>query len=178
MPHEAAPRGSEQRRAALRLAFRFYLGEMSRHRRVALPGALLPAFGNICIYYLPPLIVAAMAQRLANGGADELGSVTPWVLLFAGALLLGEVFWRVGFHCLSRAEGRGIGDLYIRGMDELLAKDTAFFHDNFAGSLTKRVVSFASRFEEFFDTLTFSIVAEVIPLIFACFVLWQFDPML
>ena len=38
-------------------------------------------------------------------------------------------------------------------MDELFAKDAAFFHDNFAGSLTKRVLSFATRFEEFVDTL-------------------------
>ena len=41
------------------------------------------------------------------------------------------------------------------GMDELLAKDAAFFHDNFAGSLTKRVLSFASRFEDFADNLVF-----------------------
>ena len=31
-------------------------------------------------------------------------------------------------------------DLYVVGMKELLAKDAAFFHDNFAGSLTKRVL--------------------------------------
>ena len=45
-------------------------------------------------------------------------------------------------------------------MDELLAKDAAFFHDNFAGSLTKRVLSFASRFEDFIDKLAFNIVAQ------------------
>src|ERR1700749_1763331 len=63
-------------------------------------------------------------------------------------------------------------------MDELLAKDAAFFHDNFAGSLTKRVLSFASRFEDFADNLTFNIVANLVPLIFASVVLWRFDPWL
>jgi ATP-binding cassette subfamily B protein len=60
----------------------------------------------------------------------------------------------------------------------LLAKDAAFFHDNFAGSLTKRVLSFAARFEEFADTLAFSVVASILPLVFASVVLWRYDPLL
>ena len=54
-------------------------------------------------------------------------------------------------------DGRGIEHLYVVGMNELLAKDAAFFHENFAGSLTKRVLSFAARFEEFVDTLAFAV---------------------
>ena len=61
-------------------------------------------------------------------------------------------------------------------MDELLAKDAAFFHDNFAGSLTKRVLSFASRFEDFVDTLAFRIVANLCRWLFASVVLWQLRP--
>jgi ATP-binding cassette, subfamily B, bacterial len=60
----------------------------------------------------------------------------------------------------------------------LLAKDAAFFHDNFAGSLTKRVLSFAARFEEFVDTLAFSVVAKIVPLVFASVVLWRYHPLL
>ena len=175
---ETAPRGSPERRAALRLVLRFYLGELKRHRRVSVPGLLMPSIGNICIYYLPPLVVAEAAGRIARHGSSGLGSVTPYILLFAGALALGEICWRIGMHCLNRTDGWGIEDLYVRGMDELLAKDAAFFHDNFAGSLTKRVVSFASRYEEFVDTLVFSVMAELVPLVFACVVLWLFDPWL
>jgi hypothetical protein len=84
----------------------------------------------------------------------------PYVLGFAGVLLFAEVVWRIGIHCLNRLDGRGIENLYVIGMDELLAKDAAFFHDNFAGSLTKRVLSFASRFEDFTDNLVFNIVGS------------------
>ncbi|MFL6124189.1 ABC transporter ATP-binding protein, partial [Actinophytocola sp.] len=79
---------------------------------------------------------------------------------------------------IARAEIRGIESLYVEAMDELLGKDLAFFHDNFAGSLTKRVLSFASRFEEFIDTMAFSVIAKVVPLLFASVVLWGYDPML
>ncbi|HSA53978.1 MAG TPA: ABC transporter ATP-binding protein, partial [Yinghuangia sp.] len=89
-----------------------------------------------------------------------------------------ETLWRIGIHCLIRTEARGIENLYVLGMDELLAKDAVFFHDNFAGSLTKRVLSFASRYEEFVDALAFSVVARIVPLGFACVVLWLYDPLL
>src|SRR5215469_7757076 len=102
----------------------------------------------------------------------------PYVLGFAGVLLLAEVTWRIGIHCLNRLDGHGIENLYVIGMDELLAKDAAFFHDNFAGSLTKRALSFASRFEDFADGLAFNVVSSFVPLAFAAVVLWHYDPLL
>ena len=46
-------------------------------------------------------------------------------------------------------------------MDELLAKDLAFFQNNYAGSLTKRALGFARRFEDVFDVLAFQISRDV-----------------
>ncbi|MFG3510109.1 ABC transporter ATP-binding protein [Streptomyces sp. NPDC047821] len=141
---------------------------------------LLPALGNIGILYIAPLVVAKLVGRIAgdDGGTPGVGPMLPYVLGFAGVLLLGEALWRIGLHCLNRLDARGIEHLYVVGMDELFAKDAAFFHDNFAGSLTKRVLSFATRFEEFVDTLTFSVMGNFVPLLFASVVLWQYDPLL
>ncbi|WP_184693823.1 ABC transporter ATP-binding protein [Saccharothrix tamanrassetensis] len=169
---------SPTRRTAVVLALRYYGRELRRQRRNSVPALLLPALGNICLLYLAPLVVAALVGRLAGGADSDLATVLPYVLGFAGLLLLAEVLWRVGVHCLNRTDGRGIEKLAVAGMGELLGKDAAFFHDNFAGSLTKRVISFATRFEEFVDTLAFSIVANLVPLAFACVVLWRYDPML
>ena len=58
---------------------------------------------------------------------------------------------------IARAEICGIQSLYVEAMDELLAKDLAFFHDNFAGSLTKRTLGYARRFEDVFDVLSFQV---------------------
>ena len=102
----------------------------------------------------------------------------PYVLGFVGVLLFAEIVWRIGLYGMIRLEGHGIENLYVIGMDELLAKDAAFFHDNFAGSLTKRVLSFASRFEDFTDNLVFNIVGSLVPLAFASVVLWRYDPLL
>ncbi|MFJ3504851.1 ABC transporter ATP-binding protein [Streptomyces sp. NPDC090135] len=162
------------------LALRHYGRELLRLRWLTAPAMLLPALGNIGILYVAPLVVAKLVGRVAGDGADAggVGAHLPYVLGFAGVLLAGETLWRVGLHCLHRLEARGIEQLYVVGMDELFAKDSSFFHDNFAGSLTKRVLGFASRFEVFVDTLTFSIMGNFVPLIFASVVLWQYDPLL
>jgi len=171
-------RGSPARKPAVLLALRYYGGQMARLWRFTAPAMLLPAVGNTGIYYVAPLIVAQLVGRLAGHGATGIGTAMPYVLGFAGVLLVAEIFWRIGIHCLNRLDGRGIENLYIIGMDGLLAQDAAFFHDNFAGSLTKRVLSFASRFEDFADNLAFNVVSSVVPLAFASVVLWHFDPLL
>ena len=160
------------------LALRYYGRQMARLRRFTVPAMLLPALGNTCIYYVAPLIVAQLVGRLVGHGPVGIGAAMPYVLGFAGVLLFAEILWRIGIHCLNRLDGRGIENLYVIGMDELLAKDAAFFHDNFAGSLTKRVLSFASRFEDFADNLVFNIVGSLVPLAFASVVLWRYDPLL
>ncbi|WP_259402453.1 ABC transporter ATP-binding protein [Microbispora sp. H10670] len=160
------------------LALRYYCGELKRQWPIAAPALVLPAIGNICLFYLAPLAVAGLVGHLSGGRDGSFDALLPYVLGFAALLLTGEAFWRAGMHFLNRADGRGIERLGVLGMDELLAKDVAFFHDNFAGSLTKRVLGFSSRFEEFMDTLTFSIMAKVVPLAFASVVLWRYDPLL
>ena len=160
------------------LAVRCYSRQMARLWRFTVPGMLLPALGNTCIFYVAPLIVAQLVGRFAGHTLTGIGAAMPYVLGFAGVLLFAEIVWRIGLYGVIRLEGHGIENLYVIGMDELLAKDAAFFHDNFAGSLTKRVLSFASRFEDFTDNLVFNIVGSVMPLAFASVVLWRYDPLL
>lgn len=151
---------------------------MARLRLLTAPAMALSALGNIGINYVAPLIVAKLVGDLAAGGDVTVGSTLPYVLGFVGVLLVAEALWRVALHCLNRLDALGIEHLYVIGMDELFAKDAAFFHDNFAGSLTKRVLSFASRFEQFVDTLTFQIVGSFVPLVFGAVVLWRYEPLL
>ncbi|MCP2288859.1 ABC transporter ATP-binding protein [Nocardia amikacinitolerans] len=166
------------RATAVRLVLRFYGREMASRKTTAIPALLGPALGNICNLYIAPLIVATMVGRVAVTGDTSFEALAPYVLAFGGALLLAEVLWRIGLHCLNRVDAYGIEHLYVFAMDELLAKEAAFFHNNFAGSLTKRSLSFASRFEQFVDTLAFEILAALVPLVFASVVLWRYNPVL
>jgi ATP-binding cassette, subfamily B, bacterial len=123
-------------------------------------------------------VVADLVARVVAGAALTPALMVPHIAAFGAALLGGEAFWRLGIHCINRVESNAMARLYTTGVDELLAKDTAFFHENFAGALTKRVLGFATQFENFFDVLTFRIVASLLPLGFASIVLWRIDPLL
>ncbi|MFF2196362.1 ABC transporter ATP-binding protein [Streptomyces sp. NPDC058157] len=169
---------SSPSRGSVFLALRYYGRELARLKRWTAPAMLLPALGNIGINYVAPLVVAKLVGRISEGAATRTGDMLPYVVGFAVVLLLSEGMWRLGLHCLNRVDALGVERLYVIGLDELFAKDAAFFHDNFAGSLTKRVLSFASRFEEFVDALTFNVVGRLVPLVFGSVVLWRYDPLL
>jgi ATP-binding cassette subfamily B protein len=175
-PRSEKPHGTGKK--AVLLALRLYTKELLRHRFIAVGALTLPALGVTCQMYLAPLAVGALIGRLAEGGDTSLATVLPYVLVFGGVMLFAELLWRLGVHCLNRVDARGIEHLSVFGMDALLGKDAAFFHDNFAGSLTKRVLSFASRFEQFVDTAVFKVVGNLLPLGFACVVLWSYNPLL
>jgi ATP-binding cassette, subfamily B, bacterial len=170
--------GAPPRKGAVLLVLRYYGGQMALLRRFALPAMLLPALGSTGVSYVAPLVVAALIGRFTAHGAVTAGEAVPYVLGFAGVLLFSEVLWRIGLHFMNRLDGHAIENLYVIGMDELLAKDAAFYHDNFAGSLTKRALSFATRFEEFADTLMFNVVGNLVPIGFACVILWRYSPWL
>ncbi len=175
---QAPATARDRRAAALRLAVRLYGRELRRRPWLTAGAMLFPAVGSVCVSYLPPLVVAALVGRAVAGEPLSGPLLVPYVLAFAAALLGGEALWRLGVHCLNRADAYGIEQLYVSGLDALLAKDASFFHDNFAGSLTKRVLSFASQYEDFVDTLSFRIVSSIVPLGFASVVLWRIEPLL
>ncbi|WP_433592529.1 ABC transporter ATP-binding protein [Nocardia sp. CA-145437] len=166
------------RTSAVRLVLRYYGREMARRKAITITAMLGPALGNICQLYIAPLLVAIVVGKVAATGDSSIGALAPYVVGFGALLFIAEVCWRIGIHFLNRLDANGIENLYNTAMDELLAKDSAFFHNNFAGSLTKRALSFATRFEDFADTFAFEIVAAFVPLTFASVVLWRYDPML
>jgi ATP-binding cassette, subfamily B, bacterial len=166
-----------RRAAATRAAAAAYGRQLRIDKRMAIPALLLPGIGNICTQYLPPLVVARVLYAFgrANGQRITVGSLAPYIVLFALVWLAGELVWRVGIHFLNRAAHRGVERLYLTGMDSLLQRDLAFFHDNFGGALTKKLVSYSKSFEQFLDTCTFAVAANTLPLFFAVIVLWRFS---
>jgi ATP-binding cassette subfamily B protein len=172
------PERNRRLSAALRLVLRRYYAQVRSRPAIAVPALLLPGLADALTFYVPPLIIARLLGAFAREEPVTAASVAPYLLGFAGAWVAGEVIWRVAGWFMARAEVRGMQSLYVEAMDELLAKDVAFFHDNFAGSLTKRALGYARRFENVFDVLCFSFSANLIPLAFVSVVLWSYSPLL
>src|SRR5262245_17007847 len=178
MTEETENRDPKRLTAALWLVVRRYCRQARRRPVLAIPALLLPGLGEIFSFYVPPLIIARVLGAFARDGIPTARELTPYVLAFAAAWFAGEAVWRVAGFLLARAEIRGLEELYIEAMDELLVKDLSFFHDNYAGSLTKRALSYARRFEDVFDVMAFQVIANFLPLGFVGFVLWRYSPWL
>jgi ATP-binding cassette subfamily B protein len=174
----AANRDSRRLNEALWLVLRRYGRQITRRPWIAVPALVLPGIGDVLIFYAPPLVVARLLGAVARHDALTIGVFMPYVLTFTALWFAGELVWRVAEAMIARSEIRGIEALYVEAMDELLAKDLAFFHDNFAGSLTKRALGYARRFEDCFDVLAFQVIAKILPLTFVTVVLWSYSPLL
>ena len=163
---------------ALRLVLTRYAAQLRRRPLLAAAALLLPGLGNLLIFYAPPLVVARLLGSVAADEPLTLARVWPSIALMAGLWFAGEVIWRLAGFTIARIEVRSMEALYVEALDELLAKDVAFFHDNFAGSLTKRALGYARRFEDVFDVLSFSVTAHLLALIVVGIVLWSYSPLL
>lgn len=167
---------SSRRRRAFRLAVRNYLGQLRADRRFTIPALVLPGIGSILVWFCPPLVVAAVLERFEDGERPALRDLVPYLVAFAVVWFSGELVWRFGIHFLNRAAAGGVAALQTSGMDALFEKDLAFFHDNFAGALTKKVVGYGASYEMFIDALTFRIAASLLPMGFVAVVLWSYSP--
>jgi ATP-binding cassette subfamily B protein len=161
---------------ALRLVLQRYAHQVRRRPGIAVPALLLPALGEVLTLYAPPLVVAKLLGAFARDEPLSAGELTPFVLTFAGLWLTGQIVWRVATALMIRAEIRGMESLYVEAMQDLLARDLSFFQDNYAGSLTKRALGYARRFEDVFDVLAFQVAAVILPLGFVAAVLWTYSP--
>jgi ATP-binding cassette subfamily B protein len=173
--HVSPAHESQRLRAAIRLVLRRYARQVRARPWLATVSLVLPGIGNIFVHYCPPLAIAYLLGTLSRDQHASGGELATPVLLLAGAWLGGEALWRLAGWLLARLEFHAMRALYIEAMDDLFAKDVGFFHNNFAGSLTKRVLGYARRFEDFFDVCAFSIVGNILPLTFAVIVLAQYS---
>ncbi|HEX3760637.1 MAG TPA: ABC transporter ATP-binding protein [Kofleriaceae bacterium] len=173
--HDISDDEPRRLRAATRLVIRRYLRRARARPGLATASLVLPGIGNIFVHYVPPLAIAHLLAILAHDSRAGVGELATPVVLLASAWFGGEAIWRVAGLALSRLECHAISELYVEAMDELFAKHAGFFHDNFAGSLTKRVLGYARRFEDVADVFAFSICGNLFPLAFALVVLAQFS---
>ncbi len=178
MTTDNLPRDRSRLVASLRLVLTRYAAQVRRQPWLAVGSILLPAAADILTFYAPPLVIAQLLGRFARNETLTPSQLVPYVLTFTALWAGGQVCWRVAVALIIRLEVRGLQALYVETMDELLAKDLAFFQENYAGSLTKRALGFSRRFEDVFDVLAFQVAPTVLPLGFVGVVLWRYSPWL
>lgn len=163
---------------AMRMAARHYLQQMKADRWTVSLAFLLPGIGGILTTYVPALVIAKILVRFGQQNQPDLNVLVPYILIFTGTWALGEVSWRLGINYLIKSETRGMERLYNNAMAYLFEKDLDFFHNNFAGSLTKKAIAYGRKYEDLMDTLSFNVFSYYLPIPFAAVILWHYSPWL
>lgn len=163
---------------AVMAVLRDYVGQYREHSIATVIAFFLPAIGTVLVYYVPPLYVAKIVDRLASGSVDSVYDVFPFIILLGTLWLVGELFWRIGVHALIKMEAKGVNTLLRRMYQRLVVRDYDFYTDNFVGSLVKKGAAYSRNFESFTDALVFNVVTNLIPIIFATVVLWRYSPII
>lgn len=162
---------------AISATIRLYIGLIVKGWRWTLPLVVIVSVASILVFYVPPLVIA----KLIGSNPDTTTTLTNgwlYLVLFGGAWLLGEAFWRLAFWMIQRFEINAFEFLFNYSFENLLKQDLAFYHNRFAGSITKNTVGFTRRFEGFFDTIIFDVISTIIPAIFGLAVLFFISPLL
>lgn len=161
-----------------RKALYIYIAHMRKHWAYTLSIFTAVGVGTILVFYAPALVIAQIITNASNDNVFTLSNSWMYAVWFGGIWLMGEALWRLAFFLMQKYETKAFVDFYNMAMHNLLKKDLAFFNDRFGGTITKNTIAFGRRFESFFDTITFEIISNLIPAIFALAVLSFISPLL
>lgn len=162
--------------AAVREVLREYWLQYRSQPFSTITSFLAPAIGTILVFFVPPLVIAELVNRLASGENVSLGSVWVYIALFGGLWMFGEVLWRLGQHFWIKIEAQGMNNLSRLAFERLVKRDYDFFVNSFVGTLTKNISSFTRGFETVTDILVYNIFSNVFSLVFATVILWHYSP--
>lgn len=154
-----------------KLALQHYIAIWWENRKTSIPTLIAVGIGTILIAYVPALIIAKLIGDYSGKPLPSPTELTPYIAAYGGVWLLGEIFWRIGIHFDIIHTANGIRRLSNDAFTYLLEKDLSFFHDNFAGSLTKKTIAYHFRYIEVTGILLYDIAPSIIPLIFVVVVL-------
>ena len=161
-------------RPAVYRVLREYLREYKNRPLDALVSFVLPPIGSIFIFFVPPLIISRIVNEFSSGSSFSFPLIGKYAAVFALSLIVGEFCWRTGVHFTIRLEAAGVRNLAKRAFRDITHRDYDFYVNSFVGTLTRKITSFHSGFEKLTDTLQYSVLSNIFPLVFATAILWRY----
>ncbi len=163
---------------AVRQVLRDYSRQYRRRPVYVVLAFIMPPIGSVLVNFVPPLIIAHLITLFSIEGHVSLADATDYIILFGVLWLIGELLWRVGLHYLIKLETEGINRLTKDSFRRLTELDYDFYTNNFVGSLTKKALAYSRGFETFTDTVSFNVITNIIPILFAMVILWHYSPII
>lgn len=153
--------------------FSIYLEHVMRHKAAFFVVTIGVAIGTV-LNLLPPLLYKEFFDVLAvaNPTDDTAGQLIVILAKVFGIFFVSWVLWRAVLFTNNYFQPIVMRDLSQTCFNYLHRHAPSYFHNNFVGSLVKRVNRFSSSFEGIIDLLTFNALRIVIVISFTSIVLF------
>lgn len=138
---------------------RFFIRKAWQHKALLIGALLAVPAASLFLYYIPPVIIAGMLDRLSTGDyvqGDLWGSFGSSLVWYAVLTLLsGTLLWRIAVFCHWNLEMRVLRSIHQEVFAHLMRLSATFHANRFAGSLVSQANKLASAYVRFADTMVF-----------------------
>jgi len=153
--------------------FSMYYRLTHKHRWWALLTIVSFALANTTSTVVLPIFVSKIFEAVSN----NTDAFKPF-WLFAGLLILYNIFYRLGDIFIIIFQTRGIQDIRQRSMEVVISQPLRFFANLFSGALLNQMNKFARSFEDIFDMMAFYIMFTVLQIFGVTIVLFIKAPIM
>jgi ATP-binding cassette subfamily B protein len=145
-------------------------------------GSVGAALAVIAQSMVPPLIVARIFKDLQSDyqahRAIDFSSFVPALIIYAVAMLIGVIFWRVQAFYVWKFEINVRRDLLNDIFDHLQSQSQRFHADRFGGALVSQTNKFANAYERLMDDFIWYIIPSlttvVVAILVLAFIAWPY----
>jgi ATP-binding cassette subfamily B protein len=160
---------------------RFYWEHMRQLPHLLIPTVTILPVNVLLNNYLPPLVLAAVLNRLTSHGYTPghiWSDFGPSLVLYLILSLLGvTVMWRLFDMFFWRLEGQVERSIHQKVFAHLVSQSANFHSNQFAGSLVSSTNKLASAYVRLADTVLFQVAPLLIGLLFVTIVMWFRAPL-
>ncbi|MGH7158212.1 MAG: ABC transporter ATP-binding protein [Candidatus Saccharimonadales bacterium] len=150
---------------------RYFLRKGWQYKPYLLGALLFVPLASLLMYYIPPLILADILDRLSTGNftpGDLWGSFgTPLVWYAILMFLSGIVLWRIAIFFIWSLEMRVMRNIHREVFAHLIRLSANFHANRFAGSLVSQANKLVSSYVRFSDTMVFDLLTLVLSFVFS-----------
>ncbi len=140
---------------------RLYYQYGKKYKRYLLPPVFLTVFVTITGEIIPPVIVAAILDKLAEDSVEFSGFIPLLGLFVLMAFIVTELMVRFRDLLLSRGEAKVMRDIKQDIFEDMVSRDMSFHANNFGGALVAKASRFTSGFEGIYDTSIYRLITTL-----------------
>ncbi len=164
----------------IRATIKYFWRHMSRYKWWLVAIVLAVVFANLTLFYIPPIIVAEILQRITSGDFvygevwESFGpSIVAYVIL---SVLGGVVLWRLAVYFIWSLHQRVIQDIHSEIFGHLLTMSTNFHANRFGGSIVSQTNKLAGAYVAVANTTLFELSGLILSFAISSAILWPRVP--